>query len=434
MFLILRGIMSKIYKFESGATLIYEKNTINKITNIRITFDCGSRCDNGVSGLAHFVEHMFFTGTKDKTKQEISKEYFDFVGVNAFTNSQTIRFGGDVFSKELGDYLALVSRLINDTTFSQKHIEEEKKVVLQEIVESSDNYKHMASRESAFALYNEDYLRVGVLGNKKTVSAIKSKDVKDFVKKYFVANNCHIYVVSTLPFEKVKKLVEKNLISKLKIDNNLVVPKYNGITITDKWKVAVKKAPIDKNFLHISFRMKDGFNNVDKMVTAFALSNIMSNVAGGVLKTLRLEKGLVYSGNFYIDCNAESSAFVFSTELAKENIKEAITTVADYLKDLKLNGLSSEIVERDKRETLFDKESKVLSQRNVSYDLTSFRDFGRIITDDDISDMRLKVDKIQLDELTREVFGSTNVVCAVLGDAEKQDMFTLKEIKELFTF
>lgn len=307
-------------------------------------------------------------------------------------------------------------------------------MVLQEIVESSDNYKHMASRESAFALYNEDYLRVGVLGSKKTVSAIKSKDVKDFVKKYFVANNCHIYVVSTLPFEKVKKLVEKNLISNLKIDNNLVVPKYNGITITDKWKVAVKKANIDKNFLHISFRMKDGFNNVDKMVTAFALSNIMSNVADGVLKTLRLEKGLVYSGSFYIDCNAESSAFVFSTELAKENIKEAITTVADYLKDLKLNGVSSEIVERDKRETLFDKESKVLSQRNVSYDLTSYRDFGRIITDDDISDMRLKVDKIQLDELIREVFGSTNVVCTVLGDAEKQDMFTLKEIKELFTF
>lgn len=235
-----------------------------------------------MSGLAHFVEHMFFTGTKDKTKQEISKEYFDFVGVNAFTNSQTIRFGGDVFSSELGDYLALVSRLINDTTFSQKHIDEEKKVVLQEIVESSDNYKHMASRESAFALYNEDYLRVGVLGSKKTVSAIKSKDVKDFVKKYFVANNCHIYVVSTLPFEKVKKLVEKNLISNLKIDNNLVVPKYNGITITAKWKVAVKKANIDKNFLHISFRMKDGFNNVDKMVTAFALSNIMSNVADGV--------------------------------------------------------------------------------------------------------------------------------------------------------
>ncbi len=426
--------MSKIYKYESGATLIYEKNTINKISNIRITFDCGARCDNGVSGLSHFVEHMFFTGTKDKTKQQISKEYFDFVGVNAFTNTQTIRFGGDVFSRELGDYLSLVSRLINDTTFSQKNIEAEKKVVLQEIVEDSDNYKHIASRESAFALYNEDYLKVGVLGTQKTVERIKSKDVKDFVKKYFVANNCYIYVVSTLPFEKVKKLVAHNLVEKLRIDNNLVLPKYNGTAVTDKWKVATKKADIGKNFLHIAFRVKDGFNNVKKMITAFALSNIMSNVADGVLKTLRLEKGLVYSGNFYIDCNAESSAVVFVTELAKENIKEAISTVADYLKDLKINGLPSAIVERDKRETLFDKESRVLAPRNVCYDLTSFRDFGRVITDDDICDARLKLDKAQLDELVREVFGSTNVVCAIYGDAEKQDMFSLKEIKELFTF
>lgn len=426
--------MSKIFKYESGATLIYEKNTINKITNLRITFDCGSRCDDKLNGLAHFVEHMFFTGTKDKNKQQISKEYFDFVGVNAFTNTQTIRFGGEVFSNELGDYLSLVSRLINDTTFSTKNVEEEKKVVLQEIVKDSDNYKHKASRESAYDLYGEDYLKVGVLGTKKTVSAIKSKDVKDFVKKYFVANNCYIYVVSTLPFEKVKKLVEKNLISKLQIDNNLIVTTYNGTVVTDKWKVTVKKADIDKNFLHIAFRVNDGFNNIDKLVTAFALTNIMSNVTDGVLKTLRLEKGLVYSGYFYIDCNKESSAVVFVTELAKENIKEAIKTLAEYLKNLKQNGLDSELVERDKRETLFEMESKVLGPRYDCYDLTSYRDFGRIVTDQNISAMRLQVDKIQLDELIREVFGSTNVVCSVLGDAEKQDMFTLKEIKELFTF
>lgn len=426
--------MSKIYKYSSGASLVYEINNINKITNIRISFECGSKCDNGVSGLAHFVEHMFFTGTKDKNKQEISKEYFEFVGVNAFTNSQEIRFGGNIFTNELGKYLSLVAKIINESTFSQKNVDEEKKVVLQEIVEDSDNYKHKASREASFQLYGEEYLKIGVLGNKKSVGAIESKTVKDFVKKYFVANNCYVYVVSPLPFNQVKKLVGDNLISKLRSNYNLVLPKYNGTTVTDKWIVSNKKADIDKNFLNISFKLNDGFNNDEKMIVAYTLTNIMSNVTDGLLKKLRLEKGLVYSGYFYLDCNCDSSAIMFTTELAKENIKETIFTLAEYLKDLKQNGLDDNLIARDRRDTLYDLQSRVETPKDICYDLTTLRDFGKIITDRDICNRRAKVSKRQLDDLIKEVFGTSNVVCSILGNASKSDCLSTQELKTLFTF
>ena len=59
-----------------GGKLYYVKNTVNESTALDISFDCGSRC-NTIAGLAHFTEHMFFTGTNTLSKEDIAKKYFD---------------------------------------------------------------------------------------------------------------------------------------------------------------------------------------------------------------------------------------------------------------------------------------------------------------------------------------------------------------------
>ena len=58
----------------NGGKLYYVRNRINESSAIDINFDCGSRFDS-VPGLAHFTEHMFFTGTKELTKEDIAKKY-----------------------------------------------------------------------------------------------------------------------------------------------------------------------------------------------------------------------------------------------------------------------------------------------------------------------------------------------------------------------
>ena len=132
--------MSKYYKFDSGLIILYENNNINKSTSIEISFDCGSRCDGKLSGLSHFCEHMFFTGTKTENKAEISKQYFDFIKVNAYTNTKEIFFTGEIFTAELKNYLSMVAKMITESTFSKKAVEDEKKVVIQEIVKDNDKY------------------------------------------------------------------------------------------------------------------------------------------------------------------------------------------------------------------------------------------------------------------------------------------------------
>ena len=424
--------MSKVYKFNCGAKLVYEKNKVNKISNISIDFRCGSSCDDEKFGLSNLTEHMFFTGTKDKNKQEITKEYFDFVGVNACTNSKYIKFGGDIFGTELGEYLSLVAKLITDSTFSQKNLDEEKKVVLQEIVEDNDNYSFIASREMAYCLYNKEYLRKGALGDKKSVESITSKDIKNFVKKYFVANNCQIFVASTLTFKKIKQLVENNLLSKLPVNHNL--PEYEENEVTDEWISSLKKIDADKNFLNVGFKFNFGSNSFDKIITTDFLSSVMSNITDGILKELRLEKGLVYSGGFYISMCKNSLALIFKTVLAKENIKHTMQILADYLKHIKHNGIDKELIEQEYRETKFAEESSVDTPKNLCDDLESIRTFDRVITTHEINAKRLATSKVEIDNLIKENFGKTNVVCLVCGNADKKDCLTVKELKKMFDF
>lgn len=426
--------MSKVYKFDCGARLVYEKNKANKVTDISIDFRCGSSCDGEKAGLAHFTEHMFFTGTKSQNKQEISKEYFDFVDVNAYTNTKYIKFCGDVFTNELGQYLSCVAKLISESTFSQKNVDGEKKVVLQEIVEDSDRYSRVALRELAYQLYSQDYLRNGVLGNKKSVESITSKDVKDFVKKYFVANNCDIFVVSTLSFEKVKRLVGHNLLKKLSINTNLPNFDNTNLVVTDKWIATNKKADIDKNFLSVAFKFNFGYNEHAKLAILDTSCGAMSNITDGVLKELRLEKGLVYSGGFYIDINKDNIALIFKTELSRENIKETLTILSNYLKRVKDKGIEEELIKQEHRTTKYVEESSIDTPRNVCSDLTSIKSFGKVVTSHEENAMRLAVSKQDVDNIIRENIGKTNVICCVYGNAEKTDCISTKELKDLFSF
>ena len=118
-------------KLPNGGNLCYTKNDISKTTAIEIIFNCGARCDT-IPGLAHFTEHMFFTGTDKMSKEEISKKYFDFINVNAFTDFTRIGFEGNVFTNEFEDYVSTVAMLINESTFKQEAVDKEIKVVQQE--------------------------------------------------------------------------------------------------------------------------------------------------------------------------------------------------------------------------------------------------------------------------------------------------------------
>lgn len=414
-----------------GGKLYYVKNKISKTTDIDIQFACGSRCDT-IPGLAHFSEHMFFSGTKDLTADEINKKYFDFIDVNAATTSSMIEFYGTIFTKEVGDYLSLVAKMITETTFSQKAVDKEIKVIQQEIARSSDKHANKSSLNNDYSLMQEECLKNETLGSKESVASIKSKDVKNFVKKYFVKENVIVFISSPMPFFKVKNLVSKNLISKLNSNPKFKkLPKFIG-EIKDDSFYNIKNENIKKNYLYINFVKDHDYYDLVYFRKLGLVLDMLNDSSQGIKKDLRLKKSLVYNARFSRFALEKEYNITLATECDSKNINEIIKTTAEYLKNIVANGFTQ--AQLDKAKRLYDYGEAAKEPRVSVYmrKLYMYHRIGKITNSRKFKETIKNTTLEECNQIFREIFSDPRVSMTIYGDASKKETLTKAQFKKCF--
>lgn len=414
-----------------GGKLYYVKNKISKTTDIDIQFACGSRCDT-IPGLAHFSEHMFFSGTKDLTADEINKKYFDFIDVNAATTSKMIEFYGTIFTKEVGDYLSLVAKMITETTFSQKAVDKEIKVIQQEIARSSDKHGNKSSLNNDYSLMQEECLKNETLGSKESVASIKSKDVKNFVKKYFVKENVIVFISSPMPFYKVKKLVSKNLVSKLNSNPKFKkLPKFIG-EIKDDSFYNIKNENIKKNYLYINFVKDHDYYDLVYFRKLGLVLDMLNDSSQGIKKDLRLKKSLVYNARFSRFALEKEYNITLATECDSKNINEIIKTTAEYLKNIVANGFTQ--AQLDKAKRLYDYGEAAKEPRVSVYmrKLYMYNRIGKITNSRKFKETIKNTTLEECNQIFREIFSDPRVSMTIYGDASKKETLTKAQFKKCF--
>ena len=422
----------KQINLSKGGKLYYVKNNISKSTAVKISFDCGSRVDT-IPGLAHFTEHMFFTGTKDLTRAEINKKYFDFIGVNAATNGYEIWFDGNVFTDEFEEYVKTVAMMITESTFKQKEVDKEIGVVQQEIARKKDKFNILSSNKNLFNMTEIcSFDHYGALGTEESVASIKSKDVKNFVKKYFIANNLNVYVTSPMSLNKVKSIIEKQLVSKLSVDEQFKkLPLFIGYVKNEQFKHLESKQ-IGKNYLFINF--KNNYNLYDFKYRAklSLVLEMMNDIATGVMKLLREERSLVYSSRFYTEIrNDKEYVISFYTECATKNVNPVFETVAEYFEKIAKDGFTEAQLKQAKRTDKYNQDTKEPNSYYELWKLSDFEKYGKVL-DREIPNLMKGVTLEECNELFKEIFLHNKISYTVYGDIKKEDLISDEKFDELF--
>ena len=426
-----RVYMAKFYKFDSGLTVLYEQNKINKSTSIEVSFDCGARCDDKLPGLSHFCEHMFFTGTNTLTKQEVTKRYYDFINVNAYTTNTEIVFTGNIITNKLSHYLATVADMICNSTFKQKAVEDEQKVVVQEILQYSDNPIRSAEKLFYYDIYGLEYLKNGVLGSVNTVTQIKSKDVKKYIKKYFVKNNCIISVVSPLSFNRIKQIIKKYFEALLP-SNNLTKLPYMENVLAEGEKVSIYNADISKNYLSLVFKFKQKGPDLKYRVIMGTICNIIDDISDGLTKELRIDNSLIYGmGSDYM-INKNNSYLELRTEISSENIKSCIDIIMQYISNLKNNGFTKQQLARELEKDEYYWQTKVNKPKNICNELNRYRFYGKFVSDKQIHKEIQKLTLVEVNDRLKELLSGAQIQAFVYGNTAKNQMYTIKQIKKKF--
>ena len=125
----------KRYKLKNGLTLIYEKKPLMS-TAIEVLVKVGSNYENkNVFGISHFLEHMLFEGTKKRKGSRIISNEIETLGgeMNAYTTTDRTAFFIRILNKHFDKALDVLSDIIQNSTFDNKFVEKERKVILKEI-------------------------------------------------------------------------------------------------------------------------------------------------------------------------------------------------------------------------------------------------------------------------------------------------------------
>lgn len=422
----------KHVKLSNGGNLYYVKNNINKSTNVEVSFDCGARCDT-IPGLAHFAEHMFFAGTKTMSRAEINKKYFNFIGSNAYTSNNVISFEAMVFTKEFKEYIKTVSMLVTESVFNQNEIDKEYDIIKQEIARKKDKQSSLAWSFNTYNLTNENsYKDYGALGTEESISTIKTKDIKNFVKKYFLSNNLIVYVTTTLSLKKVKSIIEKELVTKLQINENFKkLPKFSKYAKNTNF-LNVKTKDIGKNYIYINFVNNHNAYDLKYSATKALVFDMINDISAGMLKLLREEKSLVYSASVNTEItNDKHSVETFYTECATKNVNEVIKTFAEYIKNICLNGFTESQFKQARRMFKYNQETRQPTVAKLMSSLFRFEFYDRNVSKE-LKKLKEKVTLQDCNNLFKEMFKTDMVSVSVYGEITNKELIKNQQFKSLF--
>lgn len=409
-----------MYKYQilkNGLTIVGEEIPYVKSVSLGIWINTGSRIEAGnESGVSHFIEHMLFKGTKNRSAKDLAREIDNIGGqINAFTNKECTCYYVHLLDEHINIGIDVLSDMILNSTFNKNDIDKERAVILEELKMYEDSLDDLSYDLLVENIYPNDGLGMNILGNRKTIKSLKRKEILNHYDKYYVPNNTVISICGNFNFEEVIKLIEEKFITWEEKEVNIVVKeaKFNSCFITK-----------NKDSEQVNLAMNLKAIPEENEEEAYALA-IVNNIFGGstssrLFQNIREDKGLVYSiyssQTLYRKCG-ELGIFASTSE---EYLKEVYDLIIKEIKEIKENYVTEEEI-RESKEQL--KGNYILSLESISSKMLSNGESmllnNKIKSEDEIIEHINNVNMEQVKAVINKVFNIENLgVCIVGKDVE----------------
>jgi len=177
--------------FENGMEVIFKENHSSPMITSIVFVRAGAKYENDFNnGITHFLEHLLFDGTKNRTREEISNGIKKHGGyINAFTRKDLTAFLV-LMPKEYIEYgIEVQADQLFNSIFPEDELAKERKVVIEEIQMDNDRESSLASYFfNAKSMAGTAYERP-VLGYKNIIASIPRQKIIEYWKQFYAPNN-----------------------------------------------------------------------------------------------------------------------------------------------------------------------------------------------------------------------------------------------------
>lgn len=404
-----------MYKKETlpnGVRIITEEIPHVRSVSIGLWVGAGSR-DEGpeINGMAHFIEHMMFKGTENRTAKQIA-ESLDAVGgqLNAFTSKEYTCYYAKVLDEHLDVAVDLLADMFFNSLFQPEELEKEKNVIIEEIKMYEDAPDELVHDFFTSTIWNGHALGRPVIGTTEVIRATTREQMVDFYKKFYVPESLVIAVAGSIRHETVVARLAPLFSS------------FAGSASRREYRTPVASARItgkqkDTEQVHLCLGTPGLPLDHEKTYHLHVLNSILGGgISSRLFQEIREERGLAYSVYSYHSSYRDAGLFTVYTGLSRENLDQVLALISREMKDIKQQGISAEEVQRAKAQL---KGSMFLGLENVSNRMSRLGKselcLNRVVTPDEAADKIDRVTGKDVRQLAEELFVKENFTVAAIG-------------------
>ena len=410
----------------SGLRIVTEEVPSVRSAAVGIWVNVGSRDEApATAGASHFLEHLLFKGTTQRTALQISAAVESVGGeMNAFTSKEYTCFWARVIDTDLPMAIDVVSDLITSSLVTSVDVDAERKVVLEEIAMRDDDPSDLVHDLFSDTYYGDTAIGRPILGSVKSISEMSRNTVFNYYKKKYLPQDLVVAVSGNIKHKRVVAMVEQALSRDNFLDSaaSPAIRPSNTVKNTKQQSVGLlyKKSEQAHMFYGV-----EGVARADER--RFAMGVLSAALGGGMssrlFQEIREKRGLAYSVYSYAQQFAGSGTLGFYAGCNPAKALEVVGIMRDVLADVVSHGLTHEEIERAKGAV---RGSLVLSQEDTGSRMSRIGKneivYGQVMDFDDILKAISQVNSRDISEIASEFLVKTPTL-ALVGPFKNESKF-----------
>ncbi len=367
---------AQMFRLDNGQTVVIQEVHSNPIVTIDTWIKTGSIDeDDSNNGVAHFLEHLFFKGTKNHAPGEFDR-ILETKGAitNAATSKDFTHYYITIPSKDFDLALELHADMLSNPMIPRSEMEKERKVVLEEINKDLKSPTRILQENLNSMMYSTHPYKRKVIGKSEIIDTITREGVLDFYNKHYFPSNMVTLIIGDVDTNYALNKVKQSFNSEYRKQDKIIYPKEPQIT---KQQKKVEYIKTESGYMIMGFR---GASINDKDSYALdVLATILGEGRSSVLnQVLKEKKRLTFSVEAGNSTMKDDGIFYITTNFVPDKCKSVQDAIFAEIEKIQHNGVTDEqlqlaknIIERD---TYYARESITNIATEIGYTIALTND------------------------------------------------------------
>lgn len=333
---------------DNGLTVILKRASSSGLVSIDARVKAGSAYEDRLSGsgVAHFVEHMIFKGTKKRGAAEIEREIRSLGGtINGGTSYDYTAFTITIPSEHLGRALDILSDSLLNAEFNPAELEKERSTILKEISLNRDDPIRHISRLLWSTVFKAHPYRHPIIGYEALFRKLSRDDLLEYHKRMYIPNNMALVLVGDIGYEKALKEIEGCF------QHIERAPFEEAALPKEKRQISKRHLDVEREVQMAYFAL--GFPSVSAHNPDMAALDLLSAILGQgessrLYSNVYRKKNLVYSVGSWNYTPYNPGVFIISGVAEPKKLRLALAAIEEEIRNVKKGDIGADELKRVK--------------------------------------------------------------------------------------